>query len=111
VAVGIVVVIAWTGFRIVAGAFSVLSDSQVVDAPRVKHLAESTPGVTHAHRVRSRGLPDDVHVDLHIHVPPDMTTQESHALAHEVVERIQREHPGVSDVIVHVEPEGHKDDH
>jgi cation diffusion facilitator family transporter len=111
VAVGIVGFIAHSGYTIVAGAFSVLSDSQVVDPDEVIELATSVEGVLHAHRVRSRGTMDDVHVDLHIHVAPTMTTARAHDLAHEVADRIENQVPGVTDVVVHVEPEGHGEDH
>ena len=106
----IVVFIAYSGFTIVASAFSVLSDSQVVEPDEVIRLATSVEGVLQAHRVRSRGLPDDIHVDLHIHVSPSMTTARAHDLAHEVADRIEDHVPGVTDVVVHVEPEGHGED-
>ena len=110
VALLITVFIAYSGYQIVAGAFSVLSDSTVVDPENVVRTAVGVSGVTHAHRVRSRGVPDDIHVDLHIHVPPEMSTASAHDLAHEVADRIKSEFDGVTDVVVHVEPEGHGED-
>jgi len=110
VALVIVLFIAYSGYRIVIGAFSVLADSQVVDPEEVARLAALTRGVSLAHRVRSRGPADDIHVDLHIHVPPDMTTLNAHDVAHEVSDRIKREFLGVSDVVIHIEPDGHDDD-
>ena len=109
VALGIVGFIGYSGFQILAGAFSVLSDSQVVEPELVVREAMRVEGVHHAHRVRSRGLQDDIHVDLHIHVDPEMTTAVAHHLAHLVSGRIQDAVPGVMDVVVHVEPEGHTD--
>jgi cation diffusion facilitator family transporter len=105
VAVIIAGFIAYSGYLIVTGAFSVLSDSQVVDPERVIRIATGVQGVTHAHRVRSRGLPDDIHVDLHLHVPADMSIASAHELAHEASSRIRSEIDGVSDVVIHVEPE------
>jgi cation diffusion facilitator family transporter len=110
IALLIIVFIAYSGYRIVAGAFSVLSDSMVLDPNRVVSTAIGVSGVTHVHRVRSRGVPDDIHIDLHIHVPPQMTTSRAHDLAHEVADRIKAEFDGVTDVVVHVEPEGHPGD-
>jgi cation diffusion facilitator family transporter len=105
VAVLIAGFIAYSGYLIVSGAFSVLSDTQVVDPERVIRIATGVQGVTHAHRVRSRGLPDDIHVDLHLHVPADMSISRAHELAHEASSRIRGEIDGVSDVVIHVEPE------
>jgi len=109
-AVGISIFIAWSGYMIVSSAFSVLADAQVVDPEAVARLATDVDGVAHAHRVRSRGLPDDIHVDLHLHVPPEMSVSEAHGLAHEASRRIREGIVGVTDVVVHVEPdEAHED--
>ncbi len=109
-AVGIAGFIAWSGYTIVAEAFSVLADSQRLDPDEVAQIASGVEGVTGAHRVRSRGLPDDIHVDLHLHVPPGMSIARAHELGHEASERIKREMAGVTDVVVHVEPEGDHED-
>lgn len=47
-------------------------------------------------------------VDMHIEVDPHMTVEHAHEIAHEVVERIQNQVPGVQDVLIHVEPHGQK---
>ncbi len=104
-ALGLAGFIAYSGYQIVSGAFSVLSDSQVVDPAQVVEVATGVAGVTDAHRVRSRGLPDDVHVDLHVHVDPQMRVSEAHDLAHHVSDRIKDSFPGITDVVVHIEPE------
>jgi cation diffusion facilitator family transporter len=39
-----------------------------------------------------------------LHVPPDRTLAEAHALASEVEERIRRQRPEIADVVVHTEP-------
>ncbi len=110
VAVGIAGFIAWSGYTIVAEAFSVLSDSQRLDPDEVAQIASRVEGVTGAHRVRSRGLPDDIHVDLHLHVSPDMSIARAHKAGHEASERIKEGMAGVTDVVVHVEPEGDHED-
>lgn len=110
VAVSIAGFIAYSGYTIVHGAFSVLADAQVVDPDEVIRLAMEVDGVTGAHRVRSRGLPDDIHIDLHLHVHPEMTIHDAHDLAHEATDRIRNGILGVIDVVVHVEPEGEHED-
>lgn len=110
VAVMIAGFIAYSGYLIVSSAFSVLADSQAVDPQEVVRIAMEVDGVTEAHRVRSRGLPDDIHLDLHLHVPPDMTIARAHQLAHEASDRIRDRIRGVTDVVIHVEPEGEHED-
>jgi cation diffusion facilitator family transporter len=97
--------IAYSGYLVVASSFNVLSDSQALDPEHVARIATQVEGVTHAHRVRSRGLPDDIHVDLHIHVPRDMNVAQAHELAHEASKRIRSEIEGVTDVVIHLEPD------
>lgn len=110
VAVVIVGFIGYSGYRIVHDSFAVLADARAVDPDRVKRIVAGVDGVSEAHRVRSRGLPDDIHVDLHVHVPADMSVAQAHELAHEASTRIRAEIDGVTDVVVHVEPEdGHAD--
>ena len=112
VAVSIAGFIAYSGYTIVSSAFTVLADSQMVDPEDVARIVTEVRGVTHAHRVRSRGLPDDIHIDLHIHVAPEMSIADAHALAHEATNRIRSEIPEVTDVVIHVEPEDdHEHDH
>jgi divalent metal cation (Fe/Co/Zn/Cd) transporter len=54
--------------------------------------------------VRSRGHEDAIYVDLHIQVAPEMTTAQSHGIAHDVQHRLRAEVPAIQDVVVHVEP-------
>jgi cation diffusion facilitator family transporter len=97
--------IAYSGYLVVHSSLSVLSDSQVLDPEHVARIATQVEGVSYAHRVRSRGLPDDIHVDLHIHVAHDMNVTRAHELAHEASKRIRAEIEGVTDVVIHLEPD------
>jgi cation diffusion facilitator family transporter len=103
IAVAIAGFIAYSGYQIVSQAFTVLADAQMVEPDEI---ARGVAGVTDVHRVRSRGLPDDIHVDLQVHVSANMSIAEAHRLAHEASGRIRKEIKGVTDVVVHVEPEG-----
>ena len=105
VALVIAVLIAYSGYLVVHSSLSVLSDSQMLDPEHVARIATQVEGVTYAHRVRSRGLPDDIHVDLHIHVARDMNVADAHELAHEASRRIRKEIEGVTDVVIHLEPD------
>ena len=101
----IAVLIAKIGIDIIRSSSKVLLDRAVVDINDVERIARSVPGVTTVHRIRSRGLEDDVHIDLHVRVDPAMPTEQSHFIAHEVQRRLLAEVPGAQDVIVHIEPE------
>ncbi|MER3468174.1 MAG: hypothetical protein C4312_06585, partial [Thermoflexus sp.] len=48
--------------------------------------------------------PDATYVDLHLRVDPAMSTEQAHAIATEVEERLKTSLPGVVDAVVHIEP-------
>jgi cation diffusion facilitator family transporter len=52
--------------------------------------------------VRKMGL--EFYVDLHIGVDENMTVRDGHEVAHDVKDAIRRAHPGIADVLVHIEP-------
>lgn len=104
VAAVIVVLIAIAGARIVRGTLSTLSDERRIDPEPIERVALEEPGVLEAHNVRSRGPDDDIHLDLHILVQPHMAIAAAHELGHRVERRLRDRWPGVTDVVVHVEP-------
>jgi cation diffusion facilitator family transporter len=105
VAVVIVGLIAYSGYQIVRDSFTVLVDGRVLDPEHVTRVAMGVAGVSAVHRVRSRGVADDIQIDLHVHVPGQMSVSQAHELAHEISARIRAEISGVTDVVVHVEPD------
>lgn len=103
-AAAIVVLILRAGFVILRNTLSTLADERRIDPRLVESLALEEPGVLEAHNVRSRGPDDDIHLDLHILVDPNMPIAEAHRIGHRVEARLRDRWPGVTDVIVHVEP-------
>lgn len=100
----IVALIAVAGVRIVLGTLSTLADERRIPPEQVEAAALAEPGVREAHNVRSRGPEDDIHLDLHILVDPQMAIATAHAVGHRVEQRLRERWPGVTDVVVHVEP-------
>ena len=92
------------GFRIVKGTLSTLSDERRIAPDLVEAAALEDEDVLEAHNVRSRGPDDDIHVDLHILVDPSMPIAGAHAVGHRVERRLRERWPGLTDVVVHVEP-------
>ncbi len=72
----------------------------------VLKLAVAEPEVAHAHRGRARRYGHLTCIDLDIELPPDMTVQEGHEVAHRVQNKILEAYDYVGDVIIHIEPEG-----
>ena len=102
----IAILIGRTGYHILLESAKVLSDYFRIHPGLIRDAALEVDGVTECHDIRSRGTPTDVFVDLRLHVPSDMGISEAHELAHKVEGRIKKEFTEVTEVVIHIEPEG-----
>lgn len=93
--------VAWEVFR---ENVPVLIDAAVLDPARVSELARAVSGVRDVHKVRSRGVPSAVELDLHLQVAPDMSVQDAHALAVQIERDLRVKFQVLSDVVIHIEP-------
>lgn len=73
-------------------------------------ITEDTDGVLDTHAVRVRRVGAGLHVDLHIHVDPNISVHAGHEIATEVRQRLKDSEHHVVDVVVHVEPHGEQHD-
>jgi len=103
-ALGIAVLVFKIGIDIIRESSRTLLDGAVVPISEIERVVLGVRDVRSCHYVRSRGHEDAIYVDLHVEVAPEMTTAESHALAHDVQHRLRVEIPSIQDVVVHVEP-------
>ena len=81
-----------------------LADGRALDADVVERVVLRMPGVASAHKIRTRGAPGAIHVDLHIQIARHLDVVTAHRVTHWVIEAIKRDIPGVADVLVHTEP-------
>lgn len=100
----IALLIGFEGIQIVRSGVGVLTDEKVFCEKEIKESLLKIPQVINTHKIRSRGRDDDVHVDLHLVVAPQMSIQESHDLEHSIQDKLKEEFPGVTDVKIHFEP-------
>jgi cation diffusion facilitator family transporter len=101
------VFIARTAFQVLRENLGVLLDRARLDPERVRAVAMSIDGVREAHSIRSRGLADHVHLDLCVHLDPDLPLVRAHARAKGVVRAIEETFPEVADVMIQIEPDAH----
>ncbi|MBN2153413.1 MAG: cation diffusion facilitator family transporter [Candidatus Lokiarchaeota archaeon] len=94
------------GIGIIKESVPTLIDKEKMPAGKVEEIVRSVPGICSVHHVRSRGHEQAVFADLHIRVDPGMSTEGSHAIAHEVEHRLRLFEPDLKDVTIHVEPDG-----
>ena len=103
-AVVVAILIGRTAWSVLRENIGVLADHARLDPLAVHRVAMSVPEVRGAHKIRSRGSPDHVLVDLHIHVDPAMSVLEAHRVTHEVAGAVRAAFPEVADVLIHTEP-------
>ena len=97
--------IGYAAFEIAKQSSDVLCDTAVfMDDQKVRDIVLKTEGVRACHKIRSRGRIDDIHIDLHVQVNPSMHINNAHQISDRIEVAIKSAIPGITDVIVHMEP-------
>lgn len=96
--------IAHAGYDILKSSSAVLCDTAVIDEKRIVDVVLRVKGVKACHKIRTRGRPDDIHVDLHVQIDPDTHIDKAHRISYAIEETIKKEIPEATDVVVHMEP-------
>lgn len=104
VAVGVALFIAHAGIGVLKANLGYLADAALVEPDVIERLVCAQPGVASAHKIRTRGTPDRIFVDLHIQIAPHLDVVRAHAVTHGVIDAIKGGVRGVADVVVHTEP-------
>lgn len=100
--------IGWAAFKITKESSDVLCDTAVfMNDQRVKEIVLKINGVSACHKIRSRGRIDDIHIDLHVLVAPDMHMDEAHQISNRIEAALKSAIPEITDVVVHMEPRKH----
>ena len=97
--------IAYSGYDIVKHSSTILCDTAaILDIKKIENIVLGIKGVKTCHKIRTRGRPDDIYLDLHVQVSPDMHVDNAHKISYAIEEAIKKDIPEVTDVVVHVEP-------
>lgn len=98
--------IAHAGYDIARQNSRILCDTVAeIDVKRISEVVLAVKGVKACHKIRTRGRPDDIHLDLHVQVQSQMHIDTAHKISYSIEEELKRSVPGVTDVVVHMEPE------
>ena len=105
VTIMIALFIAHSGFEIVRESSRILCDTAVIaNVEEIEKIVLKVKGVNACHKIRTRGRCDDINIDLHVQVNPDMHMDSAHKISYEIEEALKKGIQGVTDVIVHMEP-------
>lgn len=97
--------IAHAGFEIARESAGILCDTAVImDDRKISDVVLRIKGVKTCHKIRTRGRLDDIHVDMHVQVNPHMHIDDAHKISYAIEAALKKEIPGVTDVVVHMEP-------
>ncbi|MFH0918444.1 MAG: cation diffusion facilitator family transporter [Candidatus Omnitrophota bacterium] len=100
--------IGYAAFEIAKQSSDVLCDTAVfMDDQKVKDIVLKIEGVRACHKIRSRGRIDDIYIDLHVQVHRSMHIDNAHQISYRIEEAIKSAIPGITDVVVHMEPLEH----
>jgi cation diffusion facilitator family transporter len=104
VALLVTLVIIRTALGVIRGVARTLGDEARLPAVELAAVVRAMPGVVDCHSVRTRGLEQQVYLDLHVLIAPGTPIEEGHAIAHRVESELRERYAQIVDVIVHVEP-------
>lgn len=91
-------------FEIFMESSHTLTDAAVLKPEEISEIAMSCEGVKQCHKIRSRGRKDEIYIDLHIMVSPDMKVFDAHTLQHQVVNALKSKFGNDTSANIHVEP-------
>jgi len=101
----IAVFIAKAAFDIIKQEAGILCDAvAITDVKRIEDMVLGVTGVMSCHKIRTRGRPDDIYIDLHVQLEPETHLDKAHKISYEIEDIIKKAIPEVADVLVHLEP-------
>lgn len=90
-----------TGWSILRENALLLTDAAQLDPEPIRAVVESVEGVINCHAIRTRGMPDEIHLDLHIVVRSNLTAEQTHAIESRVRYELLAAFPQIADVAIH----------
>jgi len=79
------------------------------ETQQLRAIALGTEGVRDVHELRGRNMGQDVLLDVHLVVPPDISVSEGHQIGMKVVTGMREKLPNIRDVNVHIDAENDED--
>jgi cation diffusion facilitator family transporter len=111
-AAAVTVMVGKSGAEVLLRNVRYLADTALVDPAAVQRIVAGVPEVAGAYRIRTRGAPDAIFMDLRVKVPPHLSLAETARVARRLEQALAAHFPGLVDVTIHPEPtEGGHHDH
>lgn len=105
-------IILFTAVRLIRPSLRELLDATTPElAEKIRATASGLEGVAMVEKVHVRKSGRGYLADMHVHVAPEMSVREGHALSGMVKARVMLEHPIVRHVLIHIEPDERDEGH
>ena len=91
-------------YEIFKSTINVLVDKAIIDDKDVISVLNTFKEIKTYHNIRSRGSENNIYIDMHIMVDPNMTVENAHKLSHDIEDKIRKIINENAQVIIHVEP-------
>ncbi|MFA9460391.1 cation diffusion facilitator family transporter [Thiohalorhabdus sp. Cl-TMA] len=106
-AVAVAFMVVWAGGKLGWDAIKELVDTALdqQEVEQIRRLMLRVEGVKSVHNLKTRRMGPEVLVDVHVQVPGTVSVSEGHQIAERVRKHVIQQHPEVSEVLVHVDPE------
>ncbi len=99
---GAILISAW---EIISSCVKVLTDGAAVDCRAVREIVIAVPGVSSVHKIRSRGTPTGIYIDMHVIVDPADSIERGHEISHALEETLRGRFGPETQVLAHIEPD------
>jgi len=76
----------------------------------IKKIISSDKNIVDFHKLRMRYIGNELIIEMHIHVEPDLTIKEAHDISENLKANIIKLTPNIYDVTIHIEPAIQKQD-
>ncbi|MGL5152301.1 MAG: cation diffusion facilitator family transporter [Clostridium sp.] len=96
--------IIYAAYEIFKASIGVLVDQVVIDEKEIEEVTKKFDEVLGVHKIRSRGIENDIHVDMHLLVNPELSIEAVHTLSHDIERELNDVLNRNIQLIVHVEP-------
>ncbi len=103
-AICIALIIGRAAYLIIRDGIDTVAEARRLDPAEVRRVAENVAGVQNAHDIRSHGMSNDIHLDLHMRVDKRMSAREVFDVEQRLTEALKKRFPGITEVSIRHEP-------
>ena len=96
-------------YEIFKESIGILLDKAMIGEERIIEILNTFSEIKNIHNIRSRGVENDIYVDMHIMIDANTSTEDAHKLSHNIEREIKNNINSNCQVIIHIEPY-HKDE-